>query len=196
MFFVSLMSFVLSVAVLAQDLAPPVFKAGVELVRLDVRVTNSQGQAVRDLRQDEVEVVENGVTRPVVFFQHAQEPAESYAEVASRTVAGETSTNQGAARGHLYVLAFDQMHMAPGGEQRARLAAERFLRTRVRPGDRVALFALPGPGPQIGFTADVRKIAAELLKVRGMAEPEAHGAMGTMTLYEAFQILRRDESIL
>jgi VWFA-related protein len=193
-FFVSFVSFVPSF--LAAQEQPPVFKAGVELVRLDVRVTDAQGQPVRDLRQDEVEVVENGAARPVVFFQHVQEPSESYAEVASRTVASEVSTNQGAARGHLFVLVFDQVHIAPGGEQRARLAAQRFLQTRIRPGDRVALYALPGPGPQIGFTADTRRVIAELPKIRGMAEPQAIGAMGTMTLYEAFQILRRNEQIL
>jgi len=181
----------------AQELPPaPVFKAGVELVRLDIRVTGANGQPIRDLRQDEVEIAEHGAPRPVVFFQHIQEPAESYAEVASRTVSGEVSTNRGAARGHLYVLVFDQVHIQPGGEQRARMAADRFLRTRIRRGDRVALFALPGPGPQLGFTADVRRVATELLNVRGMAEPQAIGAMGTMTDYEAFQILRRNEQIL
>ncbi len=191
-----LASVALTVAIDAQEPPAPVFKAGVELVRLDVRVTDGNGQPIRDLRQDEVEVAERGAARPVVFFQHIQEPAESYAEVASRTVAGEVSTNRGAARGHLYVLVFDQVHISPGGEQRARIAADRFLRTRIRPGDRVALFALPGPGPQIGFTADVRRVAPELSRIRGMAEPQLLGAMGTMTLYEAFQIVRRDELIL
>jgi VWFA-related protein len=174
----------------------PVFKAGVELVRLDVRVTDREGRPVRDLRQDEVEVVEEGEPRPVVFFQHIEEPAESYAEVASHTVAGEVSTNRGAARGHLYVLVFDQMHILPGNEQRVRLAAQRFLQTRLRRGDRVALFALPGPGPEIGFTADGRRLAGELMRVRGMAQPQVFGALGSMTVTEAFQIVRGDELVL
>jgi VWFA-related protein len=174
----------------------PVFTAGIELVRLDIRVTDGQGRPIADLRQDEVEIVENGEHRPVVFFQHIEEPAESYLEVASRTVAGEVSTNQGAARGHLYVLVFDQLHILPGNEQRVRLAAQRFVETRLRPGDRVALFALPGPGPQIAFTSDARRIAAELMKVRGLAQPQAFGALGSMTLNEAFQIARGNEQIL
>jgi len=112
-----------------------------------------------------------------VFFQHIEEPAESYADVARHTVAGEVSTNQGAARGHLYVLVFDQEHIAPGREQRVRQAARHFVQTRLRPGDRVALYALPGPGPQIPFTTDARRIAAELSNARGMAEPQAFGAL-------------------
>jgi VWFA-related protein len=186
----------LAAAVAVQDQAPaPVFKAGVELVRLDVRVTDALGRPVRDLRPDELEVIEDGERRPVVFFQHIEEPAESYADVARHTVAGEVSTNQGAARGHLYVLVFDQEHIAPGREQRVRQAARRFVQTRLRPGDRVALYALPGPGPQIPFTTDARRIAAELSSARGMAEPQAFGALGSMTLQEAFQITRGNDQV-
>jgi VWFA-related protein len=175
---------------------PPVFRAGVEIVRLDVHVTDAEGRPLRDLRQDEIEIVEDGGSRPVVLFQHIEEPAESYADTASHTVAGEVSTNQGAARGHLYVLVFDQLHLSPGNEQRARQAAQRFVRTQLRPGDRVALYALPGPGPQIGFTADARRVASELVKVRGMAEPQAFGVLGSMTLLEAFQIVRGNDQAL
>ena len=186
----------LIVAFALAQIAQPTFRAGVELVRLDVRVLDEQGQPLRDLEPDEVEVIEAGEPRPVVFFQHIEEPADSYADVASRTVASEISTNQGAARGHLYVLVFDQQHLAPGGEARVRQAAETFLRTRVRGGDRVALYALPGPGPQVGFTADIRRVAAELIKVRGQAEQQTVGWTGTMTVQEAVQIVRGDEQLL
>ncbi len=180
----------------AQDASPPLFRAGVELVRLDVRVTDDSGQPIRDLRQDELQVLQSGSDRPIVFFQHVEEPKEPYDQAASHTVAGEVSTNQGAARGHLYVVVFDQIHIVPGGEQRAKIALERFLTTRVRRGDRVALYALPGPGPQIPFTADIRRILAELPKLRGTASPDALSAMGSMSMYEAFQVLMRNERIV
>jgi VWFA-related protein len=174
----------------------PSFKAGVELVRLDVRVTDTEGRPVRDITQKDIEVIEDGGSRPVVFFQHVAEPAGSYAEIASHTVAGEVSTNQGAARGHLYVLVFDQHHIVPGNEQRARRAAQQFLRTRLRPGDRVAAYGLPGPGPQIGFTPDARRVVSALNNLRGIAVPEQLVANGSMTVHEAFQIVRGDEEIL
>src|SRR5580765_4887181 len=161
-----------------QQAVPPVFRAGVELVRLDVRVTDADGRPIPDLRQAEVEVLEGGRQRPVVFFQHIEQTDEPYAEVARRTVASEVSTNQGAARGHLYVLVFDQLHIPPGGEQRARLAMERFITTKLKPGDRVALYALPGPGPDVPFTADRTRLLRDLQKVRGMSERQAFGAMG------------------
>jgi VWFA-related protein len=178
------------------DQVPPSFKAGVELVRLDVRVTDSDGRPVRDLKQSEIDVEENGASRPVVFFQHIEGPTESYAEAASHTVGGEVSTNQGAPRGHLYVFVFDQQHIAPGNEQRARAAAQRFLQTRFHPGDRVAVNALPGPGPQIGFTANAQQVAAELTKVRGLAQPTTRGPLGGMQVDEAFQITRGSDEML
>ena len=189
----------LAAAALAQTPAQPpatTFRAGVEIVRLDVRVTDAEGRPVTDLRQDEVELVEEGDPRPVVLFQRIEEPAESFAEVARHTIAGEISTNKGAARGHLYVLIFDQQHLTPGNEQRARQAAQRFVSTQLRPGDRIALYALPGPGPQINFTADARRVGSALDQIHGTGESQAVGVSTTMTRYEAAEILRGNELIL
>src|SRR5262245_34207026 len=188
----------MAAAALSQDAAQPAttFKAGVELVRLDIRVTGADGRPIKDLKQDEIDVVDGGTRLPVVLFQHIEEPEESPAEVASHTVAGEVSTNQGAARGHLYVIIFDQLHIAPGNEQRARIAAQRFVSTRLRPGDRVALYALPGPGPQIPFTADARRIVTALQEVHGTSDKNGYGALGSMTLQEAFEIVRGNETVL
>jgi len=179
-----------------QEQPAAAFKAGVQLVRLDVRVTDDQGRPIRDLKQNEVQVIEDGEERPVLFFQHIAEPTEPFLENVKHTVAGEVSTNQGAARGHLYVILFDQQHITPGNEERARRAAQQFVRTRLRPGDRVAVYGIPGPGPQLGFTGDPARAIAALRDVRGIAETEETGALGTMSTYEAFQIARGDQLIL
>ncbi len=178
--------------------APPqaTFRSGVELVRLDVRVVDDKGLPVKDLRPDEVRVVAGGVERPVVSFQHVAEPEGTYLEVARRTIGAEVSTNQGAPRGHLYVFVFDQAHITPGNEARARQAVDRFLHTRVKPGDRVALYALPGPGPQIPFTSNVSVALAELPKVRGSLDRQSFVSFGDMTDYEAYQVLRGNDTIL
>lgn len=187
--------------VLGQEPQPPTqpratFRSGVELVRMDVRFLDDAGRLVTDLKPDEIEVVDAGQARPVVLLQRVSEPSGSYLEVARRTVGAEVSTNRGAPRGHMYVLVFDQNHITAGNEQRARLAAQKFLRTRVRPGDRVALYALPGPGPQIPLTGDVRSVLSQLIAVRGNLDKEAFGALGGMTMYEAFEITRGNDQIL
>jgi VWFA-related protein len=182
----------------ARAQSPPsvTFRSGVELVRLDVQVTDAAGRPVPDLRAEDLLVTEEGVRRPIVLFQHVEEPQGSYLDIAARTIGAEVSTNRGAPRGHLYVLVFDQEHLTPGREQRVRQAAERFLRRHVRPGDRVAVYGLPGPGPRLRFTADVERAIAELAQVRGALERSAAGVLGTMRVYEAYQIARGNEPVL
>lgn len=191
-----LLAAALAASAAAQSDQTPVFRTGVELVRVDVRVTDAEGRPIADLRPDEVQVVEEGAARPVLLFQHVRAPEGDYADAAQRTIAAQVSTNQGSPRGHVYVLVFDEAHITPGREQRARRAAERFLRASVRPGDRVALYALPGPGPQIGFTIDVARVARGLRAVRGAADETGKGATGSMRTEEAYEIVRGNTVVL
>lgn len=180
----------------AAQTEPPRFTAGVELARLDVEVTDAQGRPVRDLRAEEVEVIEGGVRRPVALLQHVREPVGSYADAARRTIGSDVSTNLGAPRGRLYVLVFDQSHITPRNEQVARRAVERFLRSRVRPGDRVALYGLPGPGARVGFTGDIGRVISALPNVAGTRDPIHFTGIGEMRAFEAFEIGRGNQGIL
>jgi VWFA-related protein len=174
----------------------PVFRSGVDLVRLDIRVTDKNGRPVPDLRPEEVQIVDAGERRPVLLFQHIAESGRSYAESAQRTIAAEVSTNQGAPRGQLYVLMFDQQHITAGTEIKVRLAAERFLREHLRPQDRVAIYGLPLPGPSLGFTSNVRTAIAQLQHVRGGLERMVTSAIGDMSISEAYQISRGNEIVI
>lgn len=183
-------------AVAAAQQEPPQFTAGVELARLDIEVTDAQGRPIQDLRPEEIEIVEGDVDRPVTFLHHVREPAGSYAEAALRTIGGDVSTNQDVPRGRLYVLVFDQSHITPRNEPLARRAAERFLRARIRPGDRVALFGLPGPGARVGFTSDVDLVIAELPNLAGIRDPATFTSVGEIRVFEAFEIIRGNQEVL
>jgi VWFA-related protein len=172
------------------------FRTGVELVRVDVRVTDSNGRPITDLRQDEVVITEGGRVMPTSLFQRVTEPAGQYVEQALRAVTAEVSSNEAFPRGHLYILIFDQQHITAGNEQRARQAAEQFIRTRVRPSDRVALYAVPGPGPQLGFTADRTRAIAELKSIRGSYQRYVSTPFGRLGIYEAHRIVQGDEKLI
>ena len=165
---------------------PPVFRSGVRLVRLDLRVLDNQGRAIADLRPDELRVTEGDVNRPIVLFQHVAGSGDSYVESAQRTIASEISTNQGAPQGHLFVLLFDQDHISSGNEQPVRAAADAFLRDHVRRHDRVAVYGLPGPGPAQWFTANMTAAREQLANVRGGLERRAHGPIADMSRAEAY----------
>jgi VWFA-related protein len=172
------------------------FRSGVDLVRMDVRVLDAAGRPITDLRQDEITVTEGGDTLPVVSFLRVTEPAEAFVDAAARAVTAEVSSNEAFPRGHLYLLVFDQAHITPGNEQRVRLAAEQFIRRDVRPADRVALFAVPGPGPQVGFTADRTRIIDELSKVQGVYQRVATTPFGNVPVYDAHRITQGDERLI
>jgi VWFA-related protein len=176
--------------------AAQTFKSGADLVRFDVRVVDGSGRSITDLRPDEIEIYESGKRLPVVLFQRVTEPAESYVDAAVRAVTAEVSSNEAFPRGHLYILLFDQEHITPGNEQKARMAAEQFIRRRVRPSDRVALFAIPGPGPQIGFTTDRTRVIKELESIRGSHERLVTSPVGQMTAFEAHRVVQGDERLI
>jgi VWFA-related protein len=171
------------------------FKSGVDLVRFDVRITDDAGRPITDLKPEEIVIEESGRSQSVLLFQRITEPAESYVEAAMRAVTAQVSSNDAFPRGHLYILLFDQEHISPGNEGRARMAAEAFIRRNVRPSDRVALFALPGPGPQLGFTGDKTRAIKELASIRGTHQRVVDSAVGTMAIYEAHRIVQGDEKL-
>src|SRR5262249_38442868 len=51
----------------------PVFRSGTDLVRFDVRVTGPDGRPIKDLRPDEIDIIEDGAARPILLFQHMEE---------------------------------------------------------------------------------------------------------------------------
>ena len=176
---------------------PPVFKAGVELVRLDVRVVDDKGLPIKDLKPEEVTVTEGGEPRPVVLFQHIAEPAGTYLEAARRTIGAEVSTNQGAPRGHLYLFVFDQNHITPGNEVSARARRSSGSSERASsPATASRSTRCPGPGPQLPLSSNVNLALAELPKVRGMLEREGMAIGAMMTDFEAYQIVRGDPNYL
>lgn len=172
-----------------------VFRSGVDVIRLDVRVTDASGRPIADLKPEEMQIVEAGRSRPILLFQHIQEPAGLYREAALRAVSAEVSSNQGTPRGHLYILVFDQHHITAGNEQAARRAAEAFIAKRLRPSDRVAVFGIPGPGPQLGFTADKGRAIAELQKVRGSLERTMTTPLGRLSQQEAYEIATGNDRV-
>lgn len=186
----------LAVAPAAAQEQAVTFKSGVDLVRFDVRVVDRDGKPITDLKPEEIQIVEQGAPLPVVLFQRVSEPSGSYVEEAIRATGAEVSSNDAFPRGHLYILIFDQRHITPGNEQRARRAAEQFIRRRVRPNDRVALYALPGPGPQLGFTADKLRAINELAAIRGSYERRVQTPLGTLGIYEAHRIAQGDDKLI
>ncbi|HJR61534.1 MAG TPA: VWA domain-containing protein [Vicinamibacterales bacterium] len=64
----------LGVALAAQQQPPPKLRSGIELVSLNVSVTDGGGKYVTDLAQADFEVFEDGAKQTVTFFSRKQQP--------------------------------------------------------------------------------------------------------------------------
>jgi Ca-activated chloride channel family protein len=64
----------LSVALAAQQQQPPKLRSGVELVSLNVSVTDASGKYITDLNQEDFEVFEDGAKQNISFFSRKQQP--------------------------------------------------------------------------------------------------------------------------
>jgi VWFA-related protein len=116
------------------EAATPVFRAGTDVVTLDVVVRDKKGRTVRDLRPGEVEVFEDGVEQQVVSFRleaagDEELPSEVTAQV--ERALGSLGTSPAPRHFNLVTLVFDQLGV--DGRLIARKAAQELLGLADRP---------------------------------------------------------------
>ena len=132
----------------AQPPATVLPATGVEVVRLDVVVSEKGRRPRLGLRRGDFVVLEDGRPQPIVQFQAfgrsdaavsatAPAPAEARAESAAEKAADRPPARY-------VVLAIDDVHLEFENLVRARKALERFLEEDLRPEDQVALVTTSG----------------------------------------------------
>ncbi len=114
---------------------PPLFRAGVNVVEVDVRVFGRDGRFVRDLRLEDFEVRERGETQRIEAVYLVEGSATA------STGVGPAPANTGespppASTRQTWIFVFDTNHLVPGaGFERAREAVAAFIKTDFREGD-------------------------------------------------------------
>jgi len=152
----------------------PTFKAGVSFVRVDV-YPSVNGQIVGDLKQDEFEVLEDGVPQRIETFEHivARAPGIEAERAEPRS---QEESNEAAAdpRNRLFVLFFDTLHMAGTSRPDGRVgpinydprtvgrALAKFLDDLIGPDDLVGLMRPETPVDTLLFTRRPSSFAAFL----------------------------------
>jgi VWFA-related protein len=128
---------------------PPTFPSAVELVTVDVVVTDKQGRPVAGLDRADFTLLEDGAPQAItssdaVAGSTGMGPPDAD-EAAAIPWNPRVSTNAAPARsGRTYVIVFDEVHLSSLQAARGKRALEGFLRNTVRDGERVRLVAVGG----------------------------------------------------
>jgi VWFA-related protein len=148
----------------------PVFRAGVNVVRVDIIVTDRQGNAVTDLTQSDFEVLEDGKPQAIDLFRLVNSNGEPAPDAeparAIRTIHDEEAE---AARDdvRLFVIFFDDYHVRVDSGMRIRDPLVQFLRTQLGPLDMVAVMYPLTPVTALSFTRDREALVQVVRKFEG-----------------------------
>jgi VWFA-related protein len=177
----------------------PSFKSGVELVTVDFSVVDSKGQAVPDLRADEVVLKIDGQPRTISSLTFLGDntgdtvsSSESTRGPTSGPAVSDVSSNLQVADGRLVVLVVDVGHIHAGGTFVMKRAVAALLE-RLRPSDRIALVTIP-QGPSVEFTSEHARIDATIGKLTGNYDPKVGSY--NIAVMEAYAIENGDTATL
>ena len=135
---------------------PPSFRAGVEVVAIDVSVVDRVGFPVGDLQPADFTVTVDGRPRKIVSAQFLSHRAPGIDEIA-RAERGEPLPEV-VAPGRIgterdVIIAVDEDSLAAGDGQLAKRAIGRFV-NQLMPADRIAIVTLPRLPGRIGLTSE------------------------------------------
>jgi VWFA-related protein len=150
----------------AQDSQTPVFRSGVELLEVDVNVVDGNGSPIVDLHSPEFAVSVDGKSRPVVTSEFVRDDTAQDRSAITYKDDPYVASNTDRPRGRLVVLVVDQNNITAGRARDLILSVKKFI-DQLPPADRVALIAIPSPGPAVDFTANRQRIYQALSAIRG-----------------------------
>ncbi len=172
----------------------PVFRTEVDVVEVDVSVVDEKGNPVQGLTAEDFTLLVDGVPRPLThidFVSFASDPGGSPPHPGN--LAPYFSTNEGAPRGRLVVLAVDRGTIRRG-EGREEMAAAAAFVDRLGPADRIGVFTMPQREILVNFTSDRARVKQALSGITGLATP-VRGTFG-LGLVEALAIADNEQVTL
>ena len=142
-----------------QEPAPqqPVFRTGINFVRVDAIVTDSRGNPIVDLSEDDFEVFEDGQPQTIESFKLIQiGPNPGPEAEPARPIRTQYDQEREAARDdvRLFVILFDDYHVRRGSAMSVKAPLIRFVTEQLSPLDMVAIMYPLMPTDLISFTRD------------------------------------------
>jgi len=180
--------------------------ARAEVVQLDAVVTDARGELVRDLTQDDFQILEDGkphrvsqffvVTRSRPAPPSMPAPSDPGVVVEAPSVVTPPAGDSAAAPGRQVVILVDDLHIGLQSMVEAKRSLRRFVDEVASPDDAIAVVTTSGAGPIQQLTRDRAVVgqALERLITREPSTATAHSAR--LTPEQAALVLRGDRAAL
>jgi VWFA-related protein len=153
---------------------PPTFKVEVEYVEVDVRVTDSKGNFVRDLAKEDFQIVEDGKPQTIDAFSLIDIPIDPSRQPISPSVpiGPDVQSNERPFDGRVYVMILDDLNTRADRTARTRAAARRFIQEHLGANDLMAIVFTALSEPAQEFTSDKRLLLSAVDKFMGDEMPQ------------------------
>ena len=146
----------------------PVFRAGVNFVRVDVIATDKQGNPVTDLTQDDFEIIEDDTRQAIETFRlvkiDAAAPVETPGRLQTRADEETAAQNDDA---RIFVFFLDDYHVRLGSSMAARKHLVEFVQTQLGPKDLVSVMYPLSPLDSVVLTRDHQQLANAIERFQG-----------------------------
>lgn len=154
----------------AQAEQTPTFRADINFVRVDVIVTDKQGNPVHDLRQEDFEVTEDGKPQAIQTFKLVNVSEDTGVGTdPPREVRNVIEEQTEAARDdvRLFAIFLDDYHVRLGNSMRAREPIARFVESQLNPKDMLGIMYPLWSISDVMFTRNRKSIASAIREFQG-----------------------------
>lgn len=146
----------------------PVFRGGVNFVRVDAIVTDRQGNPVTDLTQDDFEVIEDDKKQTIDTFRLVRIDTQAPVETPGRLTTRQDEENAAADEdARIFVFFLDEYHVRLGNSMAARKHLIDFVQTQLGPKDLVSVMYPLSPLDSVILTRDHRQLVNAIDRFQG-----------------------------
>ena len=179
----------------------PTFRTGINYVELPVRVTDRQGNFVRDLKQADFEIYEDGARQDITTFRLVDLPLPDPKKTQIDPPAGTPGDqpfvlHEGeVVEGRVYLFVLDDYHLLPQYSYRVKSIVESFVRQRMGPQDIAAITYTSVTRGQ-DFTRDRRALVSSLSRFMGSLDAMEPGGTQFVKSIAALDKIRSMSEVL
>jgi VWFA-related protein len=133
---------------------PPVFRTGINAVRVDVIVTDRNGQPVGDLKPTDFQITENNAPQKIETFKLIKLDGGATADLPPSAIRSENDEEVEASRDdvRLFGIFLDDYHVRRGASMTVRQPIAEFIGTRLGPSDMIGVMLPLQPVSSVRMT--------------------------------------------